>query len=143
MIVVDAKVVLALVLPLSYSDAAAKCFKSWKLAGQKIYSPALLEYEYVSALRRAVTVKWLTQAEAVGAVRQMKGLNLSAGLPSENLNIAALCWAERLGQSKAYDAQYLAYAENLGAEFWTADNRLFERARQLGAAWVHWIEEKG
>ena len=48
----------------------------------------------------------------------------------------ALDWAERLGQARAYDATYLALAEELDAEFWTADRRLANAARHAGADWV-------
>lgn len=37
---------------------------------------------------------------------------------------SALDLAERLSLSATYDAHYLALAEWLGAEFWTADQRL-------------------
>jgi len=53
----------------------------------------------------------------------------------------ALIWAERLGQSKTYDSAYLAAAEVLHAEFWTADHRLARSAHQAGAPWVHSIFE--
>lgn len=54
---------------------------------------------------------------------------------------SALEWAERLGQARTYDAQYLALAEHLGSVFWTADQRLVNRARQLGVEWVRWVGE--
>ncbi len=41
----------------------------------------------------------------------------------------------------AYDAQYLALAEQTGAEFWTADKRLADRARRRNARWVKWIQD--
>jgi predicted nucleic acid-binding protein len=52
-----------------------------------------------------------------------------------------LDWASRLEQSKAYDGFYLAAAGQVGAELWTADQRLRNRARQLGVSWVHLIDE--
>jgi predicted nucleic acid-binding protein len=55
---------------------------------------------------------------------------------------AALEWATRLQQSRAYDAFYLALAERLQAEFWTADRRLANGAQQLGVKWVRWIGEE-
>jgi predicted nucleic acid-binding protein len=54
---------------------------------------------------------------------------------------ATLGWAERLGHSKTYDSAYLAVAEALQAEFWTADRRLEQSARRAGASWVHSIME--
>lgn len=50
---------------------------------------------------------------------------------------SAFDWAEKLGQSKAYDSFYLALAETLRAPLWTADRRLANAARQIGISWVH------
>jgi predicted nucleic acid-binding protein len=55
---------------------------------------------------------------------------------------AALAWAARLGQAKAYDGFYLAVAQQKEAELWTADENLRSRLRQLGFARVRWIEEE-
>jgi predicted nucleic acid-binding protein len=47
-----------------------------------------------------------------------------------------------LAQTKAYDAFYLAVAEKMEAELWTADRHLSNRCRNdLGLEWVHWINE--
>jgi predicted nucleic acid-binding protein len=54
---------------------------------------------------------------------------------------AAFDWATRLAQKPAYDSFYLASAELLGADYWTADQRLTNRAHQLGINWVHWMGE--
>src|SRR5438477_244782 len=54
---------------------------------------------------------------------------------------AAFEWAGRLNQVRAYDGFYLALAEQLKAEFWTADKRLANAVQQIGANWVHWIGE--
>jgi len=47
--------------------------------------------------------------------------------------------ARKYGLKASYDAYYLALAEQLGAEFWTADRRL-SRAVQSHLDWVHLIE---
>ena len=57
------------------------------------------------------------------------------------LALVAGAWAQRLGQSKAYDAFYLALAERLGYEFWTGDKRLYNRARQIGVDFVRFVSE--
>jgi len=52
--------------------------------------------------------------------------------PTLDLGRVALRWADRLGVTIADDTQYLALAEQLRVDFWTADRRL------AGAApWVH------
>jgi predicted nucleic acid-binding protein len=60
---------------------------------------------------------------------------------SDALCRSAFEWALRLGQSRAYDAFYLAVAEAQQVELWTADRRLANGAHQIGALWVHWIGE--
>lgn len=35
---------------------------------------------------------------------------------------------------------YLATAEHLGADFWTADRRLARHAKQLGIGWVRAVQ---
>ena len=57
------------------------------------------------------------------------------------LHQQALIWAEYLGQSKTYASAYLAAAEVLHADFWTADHRLARFAHQAGVTWVHSIFE--
>jgi predicted nucleic acid-binding protein len=58
-----------------------------------------------------------------------------------DLTRAAYRWSERLGQRRAYDGFYLAAADTLGGELWTADERLANSARRAGVGWVHWIGE--
>jgi predicted nucleic acid-binding protein len=54
---------------------------------------------------------------------------------------SALRWAARVRQSRAHDGFYLAVAEELGTELWTADQRLANAAQAAGAGWAHWIGE--
>lgn len=46
--------------------------------------------------------------------------------------------AVQFNRPTAYDSQYLAVAERLECEFWTADERLFNAVNQQ-LAWVKWI----
>jgi predicted nucleic acid-binding protein len=55
-----------------------------------------------------------------------------------DLHRRALELAQRFSLPATHDAHYLALAERLGAEFWTADRRL-TRAVQVTLPWVHWI----
>jgi predicted nucleic acid-binding protein len=43
-----------------------------------------------------------------------------------------------LNRPTAYDAQYLALAERLACDFWTADERLFNAASQQ-LPYVKWV----
>ena len=56
------------------------------------------------------------------------------------LHVRALQLASQLSQNAAYDAHYLALAESLGCELWTADER-FYRAASPSIANVRWLGE--
>lgn len=101
--------------------------------------PLLWEYEIVSALRRAEWLGAIAAERILECTRELWALDFERVPPSPNLHTRAIEWSRMLGQSKAYDGQYLASAEWAGAELWTADGRLAEQARRSGAEWVYSI----
>lgn len=105
-------------------------------------APRLWLSETASAIRSLVSQKALSPDEAEDVLRTIHGLRIEIIDEDEELSLRALELAGKLGQSKAYDVFYLALAEKLVAEFWTADERLFNRCRkELKLNWVHWIGE--
>ena len=140
-IVVDANFSLALVLPLPFSPQVVRRMATWQDEMPHLMAPSLWEYEVVSSLQRACFLKLLTRAEAQSSLEALLGLALEVVPASDKQHARALEWAERLGQAKAYDTQYLALAELASAEFWTADRRLANSAAGLGVGWVHWVGE--
>ena len=140
-IVVDANMVAALTIPLPYSAQATRQMVTWQRTEAELFAPTLLEYEMVTALRKAIVVEMITADEAIDAIESLLALNIQTVAPTRQLHDNALQWSERLRQKAAYDAQYLALAEQLGAEFWTADRRVANGAQQVGVTWVHWIGE--
>ncbi len=54
------------------------------------------------------------------------------------LHRQALKIAQRYNLPATYDAHYLALAERLGIEFWTADRRLFNAVRS-SLSWVNLV----
>ncbi len=48
----------------------------------------------------------------------------------------AFDWTVRLNQAAAYDSFYLALAEALRCELWTADQHLYDA---VGQPWVRWV----
>lgn len=141
-LVVDANLIVAIVIPLPYSEAARRKMAMWKQDGEAILAPVLWEYEVISSLRRAMVYRWLDSEEAAGALHRIMLLNVQSISPTEALHRGALEWADRLGQARAYDSQYMALTEQITAELWTADERLRNRARQLDIVWVRWIGEE-
>ncbi len=117
----------------------------WKKVDQEQITPCaprLWLSETTSAIRFLVAQKALTSDEAEDVLRTIHGLRVEIINEDEELSLRALELAGKLGQSKAYDAMYLALAEKLVVEFWTMDERLVNRCRKdLKLSWVHWIGE--
>jgi predicted nucleic acid-binding protein len=140
-IVIDANVALALVVPLPYSDRVMQLVEEWQGQAIRFAVPALWGYEVVSGLRKAVTADVLTEEEAERAIQELWALDIEEVPATVERHRQALTWSERLGQTVAYDAQYMVVAEEIKVPFWTADQPLSKAARAADADWVHWIGE--
>lgn len=90
------------------------------VAVDTIHAPHLIDVEVVSALRRAAVAGTLTDDGAQRALTVWKVLGL--------IRYAATPLVDRVWELRAsvsaYDAVYVALAENLGCELVTADRRL-------------------
>ena len=129
-VVLDANIALAAALPLPYSpDERA-------VAMVALAAPDLWRYEVITGLRRAQWERIISDVELERALALLEDLDLELVHPSPALNRVALDWAARLEQNKAYDGHYLALAEHLGAQFWTADRRLANELRDRGVDWA-------
>jgi|SRR5438105_1267632 len=138
-IVIDANIGLALAVNLPYSQAAEHQLTVWREQASHISVPGLWWYEVTSGLRKATHARFLSTRDALTALVDLAALGLTVVDATVETHRAALGWAERLKQVAAYDAQYIALAEKLGAELWTADKRLAQNANQSGALWVRWL----
>ncbi|MBI3973153.1 MAG: type II toxin-antitoxin system VapC family toxin [Chloroflexi bacterium] len=116
-------------------------FKGWIQAGIQLTAPMLWPAEIVSSVRFSVYRRSISIERGRIALEDLLALPVDVTPTSAPLCRAAFEWAGRLGQARAYDAFYLALAQELGAPFWTADRRLVNGARQAGVSWVHWIGE--
>lgn len=138
--VVDANIAIKTAL-----DMTDSLEQFWKRVDEEQITPCaprLWMSETTSAIRFLLSQKEITSDEAEEALRTMHGLRVEIINEDEELSLRALELAGKLGQSKAYDAFYLALAEKLIAEFWTADERLFNKCQKdLKLRWVHWIGE--
>jgi predicted nucleic acid-binding protein len=138
-IVVDANLIAGLGLPLPYAPLATKIFDQWNGRGEHLIAPMLLAFELTTIVRKGVVGGHLRKERALPVLFQLYQSGVEIVAPTIELHQQALYWAERIGQSKAYDAQYLALASRENAPLWTADRRLASTAQHAGLQWVHWI----
>jgi len=133
---VDANLVIRLVA--DPGDLSVRqLWEQWDGERRQLAAPALLYYEVANALYRYQKLGFLGPSSVKLAFEA--ALALPVRLHGEaDLHWRALELAERLSLPAAYDAHYLALAEGLGAEFWTADGRL-ARAVQASLPWVHLV----
>ncbi|MBO1346551.1 MAG: type II toxin-antitoxin system VapC family toxin [Hormoscilla sp. GUM202] len=140
-VVPDSNLIVALVIPVPYTAAATRKMQQWQNTNVELVVPTLWAYEVVSTLRKAVAISGLSADRVAAGLQYILSLNIPQVPPTPALHQQALIWAGRLNQIVAYDAAYLALAESQDAEFWTADRRIADAARNLNISWVHHIEE--
>ncbi len=140
-IVVDTGILVALALPLPYSDVARAKVEEWEDADEEMIAPYLLYYELTSVLRKTVLQGQMTTVEAVAVVDDLLTAGVRCVSPSPPLCRRAMEWSERLHQKAAYDSFYVALAESEHAELWTTDRRLVRAAQELNVVWVRWVGE--
>ncbi len=136
-VVVDASTAVFLVLESPLTSQIETLWRGWIRAGTRICVPYLWLNEVTSAIHKVYMLKAFSEEKAQLALDAV--LALGVELQPENVELCrdAFRWATALKQLAVYDGFYLALAERLGAEFWTADRNLFNHARQLDLAWVH------
>lgn len=140
-IVVDANITVALFVNLPYSSQSEYLFRSWRKQNVQLIVPALWPAEVVSTLRKMVVVGQIGFDDAHLVLANLERFPIEVVLPDSALLDLSFVWAGKLNQTVAYDAQYVALAEKLAAELWTADQRLSNILRNLKIAWAHGIEE--
>ena len=138
-VVVDASLAFKWLVSEENSDRAQAISRTWANDGIQAVAPYLMPVEVANALHRRVTRGELTVSDAVRLLEHL----LASGIElrdEQDLHVRALRLASQLQQGAVYDAHYLALAEILGCEYWTADER-FYRAASSSAQDLHWIGE--
>jgi predicted nucleic acid-binding protein len=132
-LVLDATCAVSLVVPGPNQPRTVALVDGWTRAGYGLYAPVLWMYEVTSAIAKAVRLGGLTVAEGERSLGQALNLGIQLVAADEEQVRAAYAWTVRLNRAAAYDSFYLALAESLGCELWTADQRL---VNAVGLPWV-------
>ncbi len=112
-------------------------WETWDSTQRRLAAPTWLYYKVANALHRYQHLGYLSASAVQLSLRAAFALPLELhGEP--DLHWRALDLA-KFSLPAAHDAHYLALAELLEAEFWTADGRL-ARTVQSSLPWVHLVE---
>ncbi|MEX2227764.1 MAG: type II toxin-antitoxin system VapC family toxin [Dehalococcoidia bacterium] len=138
-IVVDASIALKWIFNEDYSDGARSLLRHTLAQGHELVAPAIFLSEVTNAVFQHERLGLITAKESDLAIASLLA-NPVEVLSPPTLYGDALELARQHGLRATYDSQYLALAVSLDAEFWTADDRLFDALpRSLG--WVRRIAD--
>ena len=137
-VVVDASLAVKWLVEEDDSDKAHALLEAWDGESLRPTAPGFLPAEVTNALHRRVVRRDLTVEEAVVLIARLAA-RVELHEPS-GIHARALELASELGQGAAYDCHYLALAEALDCELWTADER-FHRAAGPAFPFVHALSE--
>jgi predicted nucleic acid-binding protein len=140
-VVVDSSTAIFLVLDNPLFEKAKACWTRWIQENRRVLAPHLWRYEVTTAIHKSSMRHEIEEQDALNALDKLLAIKIEFYEEDKDLCREAFLWASRLGQLATYDGFYLALAERNEADFWTANERLANRARQLGVQWVHWIGE--
>lgn len=123
----DASIIIKWLVPESDSDTALSLFSHLIDTGAALIEPVLVLYEVPSAMRRKVAKGQLAEDEAAEAFGKFQFLSTTLSISTEDRRRLQRAWeiASTYGLNAIYDSIYLALAEELGAECWTADSRFY------------------
>ena len=138
-VVVDASVAFKWLVEEQNSDKATALTRLWDDEGTQLVAPSLMPFEVANALYRRVVRGDLEVEIAADLIQDLMSLGVALH-ETPSLHRRALELASQLNQGAVYDAHYLALAEELGCELWTADQR-FRRAVGQRVDSVRWIGE--
>ena len=136
-VVVDASLAVKWLVEEDDSDKAHAILQSWVDQGMTRIAPYLMPFEVANALHRRVLRGEMNVVDSQRMIARLLESRLELHQPP-NLHVRALQIASQLKQSAAYDAHYLALAESVNCELWTADER-FYRAASPTVDNVRWV----
>lgn len=107
----------------------------WQANNYTLVAPTLIMYEVTNAFHRAIAAGQISRTEGESLLENALNLGIRFYGDAE-LHKQALAIAQTYNLPATYDAHYLALAQRLNVELWTADRRLFNSI-QSSFSWVN------
>jgi predicted nucleic acid-binding protein len=140
-VVTDASFSLSILLNHPLQKASLVVADSLKREGRQMVAPSLWAYETTSSICKAVYFQMVTVEEAEQILALLESLGVQLIPPDEVNSKRAFNLTMRLKRAAAYDSYYLALAESLKCDLWTADKNLYQAAQNYDMAWVRHVSE--
>lgn len=128
-VVVDASLAIKWVLKEPYADEALVLASEWAATETRPVAPCLLLVEATNVLHRRAALGHISPSQA----KQLLAALLNMGIEvreSPQIHLRALKIAQELQMPAVYDTHYLALADILGCDLWTADERFFNSVKE-------------
>lgn len=129
-VVTDANLLVAVSIDDGRSQSAQRKMLEWAEAEEDLHAPSLAFFEVASAFTGMLTAGTLSMARIQAGSLVLDGLSVSYHPLRDIPRTVEI--ASRLQRRSAYDAAYIALAEQLGAESWTFDGPLARNAMSVG-----------
>lgn len=126
-VVVDASLAFKWVVKEEHSDKADGLAISWHKQGIQMAAPYFMPVEVSNILHQRIKRSYLSIEEGVSLIEQLLSSDIEL-YQSLDIHRHALELASEFGQGAVYDSHYLALAELLDCEMWTADERFYRSA---------------
>jgi predicted nucleic acid-binding protein len=131
---VDASFIVRFLTDVTPDSIYQQKWDEWVTQEYTIVAPTLMVYEICNAFHRAVIAQQITPNE--GEELLERAVNLGVRFYGDaQLHQQAFRMAQSYSLPATYDAHYLALAERLSIELWTADKRLFNAVKS-SLSWV-------
>ena len=137
-VVIDANILIAFGLSDEPLHTQAKeLLDSWNASQTSLAAPQLFRSEITAVLRKAVYQERITHEQGREMLNQLL-LYPVTFYEDDNLLKRAYELAKKFNRPRSYDAQYLALAEHLSCNFWTADERMYNSIKDTFHS-IHWL----
>lgn len=139
LVVVDASLAVKWLVEEVDTEKADALSRSWITADVQPAAPYLMPAEAANALYRKVVQQQLSLDAAFQLLERLDAIGIELMEPRA-LHRRAIELAGGLQLGAVYDAHYLALAEMLDCEMWTADERFYRSANPQFPR-IHWLGE--